>query len=79
MNRERNAQLHSATMLEPMISGNPLFSKVVVRHTANWSFFSVSGEVHSEADLDALKKLITEAQLPRQPHIIVEVVPKTNE
>jgi len=66
-------------MLEPMIRGNPLFSKVIVRQTVNGPFFFVKGEVRSQADLDALKKVITEARLPRQPHIIVEIAPKSNE
>ncbi len=72
-NQKRRAQSLSASMLEHAIKDDARFSKVIVRHTVNGPFFFVRGEVSSDADLNALKKLIVESHLPEQPSLSIKV------
>jgi hypothetical protein len=73
--QKRNAQANSAAILTLAIQGDSRFSKVVARCAANGPFFFVNGEVRSDADLIALKKVIIESRLPEQPIVSVKVEP----
>lgn len=71
--REREAQRQSAAILEPAIKANPKFSKVEIHLVEKGPFFVLSGKVRSEADLQALKKLVADTALPRTPIIDVGI------
>jgi hypothetical protein len=69
---KRHDAAQTAEILRPMLASNTRFQKVVVTLATNARVYLV-GSVNSNADLEALHRLVEQTQLPSQPAFAVRV------
>jgi hypothetical protein len=68
----RRIAAQTADILRPMLASDTRFQKVVVALATNARVY-LEGSVDSAADLEALRRLVEQTQLPSQPAIGVRV------